>query len=160
MGISKGYNYITGRFSLDCDKCGNLNASRIKCPIKWCYPVQLCADCAKATGWRKKANHANCYAEQEKNEAERLHFLQENANKWVAVSAFGSWAEWVPNGMVGVCAYRGGNAGGRTGEATYWIVPADEYAQRQDQGFVIDEMRHYRFDNDPTQLRTKEVSVV
>ena len=61
MGISKGYNHKTGRWVLDCDKCGDLGANRVKCPINYCYPVQLCAKCAKETNWRKKEMHAKCY---------------------------------------------------------------------------------------------------
>ena len=158
MGISKGYNYKTGRWVLDCDKCGDLGANRVKCPINYCYPVQLCAKCAKETNWRKKETHAKCYESHDKSERERLEFLAINGDKWVVVAAWGSWCEWVPDTMVGVCAYRGGNAGGRTGDAAYFLVPESEYDQRGDQGFIIDESRHLRFSNDPTLLTTKELA--
>lgn len=159
MGISKGYNYNTGRWSLDCDKCGELGASRIKCPILYCVPVQLCKECVKATSWRKKEKHAKCYAEHAENELKRVQFLAENSNKWITTSAWGSWAEWVPNGMVGVCAYVGGNAAGRQGEPTYFLVPENEYQSRGEDGFIIDENKHVRFDNDPTQLTSKNLSL-
>ena len=57
-----------------------------------------------------------------------------------------------------VCAYRGDNAGGRTGDAAYFLVPESEYDQRGDHGFIIDESRHLRFSNDPTLLTTKELT--
>ena len=155
MGISKGYDYRTGRWSLDCDKCGELGASRIKCPITWCYTVQLCKDCAKATGWRKKENHAKCYAEHATAEHERVEFLKLNADKWVVTTAWGSWSPWVPSGMVGVCAYLGGNSAGRIGEPAYFLVPESEYQTRDGMGFIIDETRHPRFENDPTSLESK-----
>ena len=157
MGKSYGFNYQTGRWSLDCDNCGKLGASRLKCPIRWCYPAQLCADCIKATGWRTKAKHANCYAAHAESERERLEFLKLNADKWVVVTAWGDWADWVPNGQVGVCAYRGGNPAGRVGEPAYFLVPAPEYREQGQSNFIIDESRHLKFDNDPTQLVTKEL---
>lgn len=159
MGISKGYNPSTGKWQLDCDKCGELGARRVKCPINYCVPVQLCTNCVKETGWRKKDKHLKCAEYQAQIERERLQFLEESAGKWVSVCAWGDWAEWVPSKMVGVCAYVGGNPAGRTGEESYWLVPSDEYSQRHSLGFIIDESRHYRFDNDPTQLVTKEVSL-
>jgi hypothetical protein len=159
MGISKGYNYATGRWQLDCDKCGELGASRVHCPIRYCTPVQLCAKCAKETGWRKKSSHIKCAEYKAESEREEAQFLAECANKWVTTTAWGDWADWVPTGMVGVCAYRGGNPAGRVGDESYWLVPSDEYSKRHRLGFVIDESRHYRFSNDPTQLVTKEVSL-
>lgn len=156
MGISKGFNYATGRWSLDCDKCGQLGASRVKCPINWCYPAQLCAKCAKDTGWRKKTTHAKCYEDQALSNKQDKDFLAINGNKWVAVAAWGSWCEWVPDKMVGVCCYRGGNAAGRIGESAYFLVPEDEYQTRDHQGFIIDEDCHLRFSNNPTDLVSKE----
>lgn len=158
MGTSYGLNYKTGRWSLDCDKCGELGARRIHCPIKYCYPAQLCAQCAKESGWRKKTTHAKCYEGQAQYEKDCTNFLAENGDKWVATSAWGSWCDWVPDKMVGVCAYRGGNAGGRAGDSAYFLVPENEYNQRNHNGFIIDENRHLRFSNDPTLLVREEVS--
>lgn len=159
MGMSKGYNYRTGRWSLDCDNCGTLGANRIKCPARWCSALQLCANCAKVSRWRSKKTHAKCFENTNQAERERVQFLSENAQNWVVVSAWGSWAEWVPNGMVGVCAYRGGNPAGRVGEPAYFLVPQPEYADQGRHNFIIDEARHPRFENDPTQLRTKELVI-
>ena len=157
MGSSKGYNYRTGRWSYDCDNCGTLGASRVSCPIRYCSTIQLCANCAKSTGWRKKDTHADCYASHERLENERLQFLKENADKWVVVAAWGSWADWVPNGQVGVCAYLGGNPAGRVGECAYFLVPQDEYADQGRHNFIIDKSRHPKFDNDPTELVSKSL---
>lgn len=157
MGISKGLNYKTGRWSLDCDKCGELGARRVKCPILYCYPVQLCAACAKATKFRSKKAHTKCYEQKAQDDLARVKFLAENGNKWVVTSAWGDWCDWVPSGLVGVCAYRGGNAAGRIGEPGYFLVPADEYSQRGENGFIIDTSRHYQFSNDPTQLVSKQL---
>ena len=157
MGSSKGFNYKTGRWSYDCDNCGTLGASRIKCPARWCSALQLCADCAKASQWRSKKAHAQCFENTAQAERERVAFLAENAHNWVVVSAWGDWAEWVPNGMVGVCAYRGGNPGGRTGEPAYFLVPQAEYREQGQSDFIIDEARHLRFENNPTELVSKQL---
>lgn len=157
MGRSYGMNYATGRWSMDCGKCGKLGASRMRCPINYCYPAQLCSECAKATGWRRKATHAKCYESHARDERERIEFLIENGKKWVAVVAWGDWAEWVPQGMTGVACYRGGNQAGRSGECAYFLVSADEYRAQGQHNFVIDEARHYRFESDPTSLTSKEV---
>ena len=157
MGTTKGYNYATGRWSLDCDNCGTLGASRVRCPIRWCSTVQLCASCAKSTGWRKKSTHARCVAESDQAERDRLAFLAENADKWVVTTAWGDWAEWVPAGMVGVCAYRGGNPAGRIGEPAYFLVPKEEYRTQGQSNFIIDEERHLKFENDPTELVSKQL---
>ena len=157
MGISKGFNPKTGRWSYDCDQCGSLGASRVKCPARWCYPAQLCANCAKATAWRKKETHAKCFNESNEAERERLAFVAENGDKWVVVAAWGDWADWVPNEMVGVCAYRGGNPAGRVGEPAYFLIPQIEYAAQCRKDFIIDEARHLRFENNPTELVTKEL---
>ena len=157
MGSSKGFNYKTGRWSYDCDNCGTLGASRVKCPARWCSTIQLCANCAKASGWRKKETHAKCFNASNEAERERLAFVAENGDKWVVVAAWGDWADWVPNEMVGVCAYRGGNPAGRVGEPAYFLIPQIEYAAQGQSDFIIDEARHLRFENDPTQLVTKEL---
>ena len=158
MGISKGFNYKTGRWSLDCDNCGTLGASRIKCPARWCSALQLCANCAKTSQWRSKKTHAECFENTAQAERERIAFLAENADKWVVVSAWGDWAEWVPSKMVGVCAYRGGNPAGRIGEPAYFLVPQAEYAEQGRHNFIIDETRHLRFENDPTELVSKQLT--
>ncbi len=64
----------------------------------------------------------------------------------VCVSAYGSWAEHVPEGMVGVHA----RLGGRTGSdlaGSNWLVPEAEYEcrdkdPRHEFGFIIDPARH------------------
>ena len=59
--------------------------------------------------------------------------------------------------MVGVCAYRGGNPAGRIGEPAYFLVPQAEYAEQGRHNFIIDEVRHLRFENDPTELVSKQL---
>ena len=68
-------------------------------------------------------------------------FGTKHANDWVAISAFGDWAEGVPKGMVGVLATKGGSR--KPGaEKAWFLVPKEEYDTRQSQGFVIDPSKH------------------
>lgn len=160
MGTSKGLNYKTVRWSYDCDNCGSLGANRLKCPARWCSAIQLCASCAKVTGWRRKSTHAQCFSNSDQAERERLAFVAENSDKWVVVAAWGDWADWVPSKMVGVCAYRGGNPAGRVGEPAYFLVPQAEYREQGQSNFIIDEERHLKFENNPTEQTSKQLTLV
>lgn len=81
----------------------------------------------------------------------REAFEREHADDWVTTSAYGSWANWVPQRMVGVHATRGGKSGHYEGdtfiraEETRWLVPRDEYDAREGK-FVIDPARHFQFE--------------
>ncbi len=68
-------------------------------------------------------------------------FHEAHKDDFVAVSAYGSWHERVPEGMVGVLAKKGGRMGGGT-ETRFYLVPKGEYENRDRLGFVIDESRH------------------
>jgi hypothetical protein len=72
-------------------------------------------------------------------------FYEAHKDDFVVVSAYGSWHEQVPEGMVGVTAKRGGWSG-RESEARSYLVPKREYDQRDPLGFVIDETRHVRIE--------------
>jgi hypothetical protein len=74
-------------------------------------------------------------------------FYAEHAQSWIATSAWGDWAAWVPDGSVGVLAL----IGGRRAEAglvapgpreRWFLVPKAEYSARTGFGFIIDEARH------------------
>jgi len=69
-------------------------------------------------------------------------FLEVNYDKFLVCAAWGDWRTNVPKGMVGVQA-RLNNA---TGTDKYFLVPAEEYANRQHQ-FVIDIDRHKEIDS-------------
>jgi len=62
-------------------------------------------------------------------------FFEINKMKYIATAAWGSWAEGVPEGMVGVHAVRSGDKGT---ESTYWFVSTERYAKRGRFGYVID----------------------
>jgi hypothetical protein len=64
-------------------------------------------------------------------------FKAATADKFVAKSARGDWADDVPTGMVGVTAYKAS-----TGETASFLVPASEYRSRGANGFVVDESKH------------------
>ncbi|NOG70454.1 DUF7007 domain-containing protein [Roseicella sp. DB1501] len=64
-------------------------------------------------------------------------FDADNAENFVVRSAFGSWAHWVPDGMVGVFARKA------KGEEACFLIPAAEYAKRGGD-FVVDPDRHQR----------------
>jgi hypothetical protein len=68
---------------------------------------------------------------------ERL-FFQEHANDFIVIAAWGDWARFVPAGMVGACAKRGGREG--KGPERWFLVPDTEYTNALH--FVIDESRH------------------
>lgn len=67
----------------------------------------------------------------------RRKFFEDNAEKLVAVSAFGSWHEKVPQGWVGIAAVKGGVW--VAGVQTLWfLVPEAEYNLRNRFGYVVD----------------------
>jgi hypothetical protein len=83
---------------------------------------------------------------QSRSRDEKL-FYEAHADDWLVTAAWGDWAEHVPQGMVGVCAVKGGR--GRrisTTIETWWLVPKQEYAERQGFAFVIDPQRHQQVD--------------
>ena len=72
-------------------------------------------------------------------------FEVDSVGRFVARSAFGSWAPWVPAGMVGVYAER---TDGSEIEQGYFLVPKTDYKKRTSTGgFVIDETRHERVEH-------------
>ncbi len=68
-------------------------------------------------------------------------FYQAHKDDFVVVCAYGSWHERVPEGMVGALAKKGGWMG-QGKETRVYLVPKDEYENRNPLGFVIDEARH------------------
>lgn len=74
----------------------------------------------------------------------------EHAGDLQVLAAWGSWAPWVPAGMVGVCACVGGHAARRGAEEVWALVPAQEYAERGSIGsFIVDPERHHLFEGCP-----------
>lgn len=73
--------------------------------------------------------------------AAEAHFRATHAADFVAVAAFGSWHDRVPEGMVGVAATPGGE---RDIDSVYFLVPAEEYKARGRFGFVVNPDRHER----------------
>lgn len=77
----------------------------------------------------------------ESRELQKRAFETASKGCYVARSGYGSWASWVPVGMVGVYAEKS------LLEYGYFLVPADEYRSRSSCGFIIDETRHVRVPN-------------
>jgi hypothetical protein len=79
-------------------------------------------------------------------------FCETNANKYVGVSACGSWQAGVPEGMVGVTCVRGGRRpDGRyaSTDERGFLVPEAEYSTKSRYGFVVeDESRYAPFVNE------------
>jgi uncharacterized protein DUF7007 len=72
-----------------------------------------------------------------------------HAKDYVVTAAWGDWQTGVPEGAVGVHAYRGGrlpNGLYASEDSAYFLVPADEYDAR-DGEFIVDETRHARVDS-------------
>lgn len=65
-----------------------------------------------------------------------------HVNDWVVTSASGDWADWVPYGMVGVCATLGGRHRSHYAEETpeerYFLVTKERYDAREG-SYVVDE---------------------
>ncbi len=74
---------------------------------------------------------------------DKVIFAEVHKNDFIAVGAWGSWAEHVPEGMVGVVTTLGGSR--KDGdEEVYWLVPDAEYQLRSRYGFIIDPSKHER----------------
>jgi hypothetical protein len=67
-------------------------------------------------------------------------FYAANAENWLVWSAFGDWAHWVPDGMVGVLARQGkpGSDLYNRSPARWFLVPEGEYGPR----FVVNLASH------------------
>jgi hypothetical protein len=77
----------------------------------------------------------------ESSERDRAVALAEHAEDLVVITAWGSWHEDVPVGLVGVCAVPGREVDGlrsRSPEAKYFLVSKARYVARPDSGYVID----------------------
>lgn len=71
-------------------------------------------------------------------------FLSKHSGDQIVIAAFGSWAEGVPDGLVGVMATLGGDRSeSARRSATWWLVPEAEYNSRRF-AFVIDPARHQK----------------
>lgn len=80
----------------------------------------------------------------ESYQRDRTVFYRDNPEAWVTSSAWGDWAAWVPDGMVGVVARQGkpGSANYNLSER-YFLVTEGEYrATTPVVGFVLDLDRH------------------
>lgn len=89
-----------------------------------------------------EAVHGRKLAPGESRTKDQLRFLADHASDWIVVSARTSAAH---PGMVDCVAARGGDYA--TPERRRYRVPAGEYDHRPF-GFVIDERRHQRFDDE------------
>lgn len=72
-------------------------------------------------------------------------FAHNHREDLVSTSASGDWADWVPEGFVGVTAVVGGPLGGHwvsDNPHRRFLVPVAEYAERGNFGFVIDPETH------------------
>jgi hypothetical protein len=71
----------------------------------------------------------------------REAFDREHARDYVSVAAYGDWADWVPDGKVGVFATVGGRRNiGATEHGRYFLVDAARYAERghREFAYVVD----------------------
>lgn len=85
-------------------------------------------------------------------------FTAANAQNWVTVAAWGSWAAWVPDGKVGVVATIGGSRE-HTDEPRadqYALVDAAAYRARTGNGYVLDPARD-QFIDKPANLHENKV---
>jgi hypothetical protein len=145
-----GYSYGVG--GLVCDQCGQTgNGTRKRhCPftvtcdrgfkMHYCPAPAVCSSCLKELGGTRKM-HASFGCEegarlsQEKYDAVRA---RTEAGEHRVDSAYGSWADWVPQGMVGVSVRGGGR----------YLVDKDEYDARSVDPFIEDFPSRRQFEND------------
>ncbi len=72
-------------------------------------------------------------------------FQEDHRDDYVVIAAWGDWLSGVPKGFVYVSASLGGSRSELDHNVSF-LVPDDEYKQRQCFGFVIDVNRHPRID--------------
>ena len=131
MGYSYGMG-ASGRTGLSCDGCGTVGGVRKRtCPHKvttssatghrhalpWCPAPAYCSRCFAERGGSKGIHVACAEAvirEQAREDAEQARY---NAGERKVTAAFGDWADWVPDGMVGVHFSDGARA----------LIPAADY---------------------------------
>ena len=131
-----GYSY-TFNGGLCCDNCGNSGGVRKRtCPHKvltssfrmvpavrtklpYCQPPALCSACYHEL---KPTLHADCAdgAARIQAEYDRTEELL-SSGAYLRTAAYGDWHKSVPTGRVGI-AFRN-----RSGEESFYHVPADEY---------------------------------
>lgn len=121
-----------------------------ECAMNW-FPHQYEA----ATGYRPTLAESMTLRDEE---FDRVHALD-----YISVAAWGSWADWVPEGKVGVLATVGGgrhSSGGVDPSAgRYYLVPAELYEAREGR-YVIDHEVAEECDGPESQQQTKEVRLV
>lgn len=81
---------------------------------------------------------------EESSELRKRKFSADNADNWVAIAAWGDWADWVPEGKVGVLAAKGGRRDGLSGEAKF-LVDVEKYRARQG-SYVVDPVADERIE--------------
>lgn len=92
-----------------------------------------------------EALHGRALAPEESVIRAEQHFYATHKDDYIGIAGWGSWAAHVPEGMVGVCAVKGGRSNYKDGcEETHWLVPKAEYDTRSRFGFVIDPARHQK----------------
>lgn len=168
MGYSYGWS-SSGRQVLSCDSCGEAEGrtKRRICPRKvvgdsirmpngkrsvmpYCYPPALCDACWNKHG-RTKGIHGDCAQGAAKmtehyNEIERRY----QAGDGVVLSASGSWAEGVPDGMVSV------TFGFPNRDPEVYLMPKDDYNMN---GYLTDHPSAVPMpEAEPT--TTKQVSLI
>ncbi len=84
-----------------------------------------------------------CTVRPEESRALRLEMAREAARgKFQVTARWGSWADWVPEGFVGVFARVDGSAGPEGSPEGYFLMPESDNAQEINTIWVIDPTRH------------------
>ena len=113
------------------------------CPVSWLDEVPE-PDSEFAHDWRMRVRGTPV------NRCENCRKLDcpGHAEQLIVVCAWGSWADNVPAGMVGVGACYGGRVRGMYASAMqFYAVPQEEY--RAAGMFVVDPARHVQLDREP-----------
>lgn len=96
--------------------------------------------------WEKWSGKTLTLAESHKKREDA--FYAEHRDDLLVTTAWGSWHKDVPDGMVGVCAMRGGRRFPTAEPESYWLVAQDEYSNHPAGfiAFVVDPGRHTRME--------------
>lgn len=153
-----GYGY--GPRGLCCDNCGDSGGVRKRpCTFKvrssglhypggqrpptgipYCPPPALCSECLRKLGGSRKV-HAGCKEGAEAMQADcDAQQARLDAGDYALTSGYGSWADWVPEGMTGAIFVNG------SGHQVRVLVDADEY-DPSTKRFLSHFPNHKRFEN-------------
>lgn len=145
LAEARGIKSPTGGLWLeeDCDWCFAALAFPNEFPAEYAESAEKTLRMTYPTDW--ELFFGRKLLPGESTARDREDFYKQHENDLITLSAWGSWAEHVPEGFVGVSVCKGG-IWKPDMESSYWLVPQDEYEADRSFGFVVDPSRHQQID--------------